>query len=883
MKNKKDKDIEKSKINEPKEKKVKKRIREKNKIPVLSIIIDVIMVGMIGVATLVLVFGLYIIITSPDFNKELLYSKESTVIYDKEGNELAKIGADNRTLVTYDDLSEVFVDALVATEDSRFFQHNGLDGARFIKATIGQLMGNSSAGGASTLSMQVAKNIYNGKESKGIGGIIRKFKDIYMAVFKIENSYTKEEIIEFYVNFQWFNKGNTNYASISGVEEACDYFFGKSVSDLNLAEASLLAGMFQNPYAYNPYKFPNAATKRREIVLKLVVRHGYITEEERKAAEAIPIKSLLSSHEEETASNIFQADIDFIVNDVKERTGHNPYSETMKIYSTIDPKIQEVLNKVELDEKKKLFPDDEIQEGIAITSMEDGSIVALSGGRNYVAKGLNRAVDIERMPGSSAKILFDYGPYIEFLDASTYTPLLDEETKYSNGTPIRNADRKYLGLMNMREALVRSRNIPALRAFQATAKNNREDIKNFVHSLGINYGDELYESAAIGGGFGVSPLQMSAAYAAFGRGGYYIEPYSFTKVELVETDETINYKYKQTKVMSEETAYMVTSMLVTAGDRGVGGKIQKDGVNIAAKTGTSTIDSKAAKLIGVPSSATQDAWNITFDPKYAIALWIGYDNTTSSYYLTSTKGGNIRRAVMQEVAPKVYTKKDGKFKKPSSVVRSEVEQGTFPPQKPSAYTPSDLIITELFKAGTEPNTVSNRFSKLNAPSNLTATKNNQTVTLTWSKIPTPDAISDAYLSEHFTTYYGDYNVKYYEDRKDYNAKHIGVLTYPVYLNSNGNLTQIGTVNDSSCSGGQCSFKYVAPSAGTYSFSVKSSYSIFKSNASNAITTTISVESVEPIVPIIPPVDDPVTPEIPETPEPTKPDDNIDIKPSENDF
>ena len=150
--------------------------------------------------------------------------------------------------------------------------------------------------------------------------------------------------------------------------------------------------------------------------------------------------------------------------------------------------------------------------------MTDGSIVALSGGRNYTAKGTNRSVDIKRQPGSTAKILFDYGPYIEHLSGTSYNMLLDEPTTYSNGTPIKNANNSYMGLITMRSALVNSRNIPALLTFQKVYKEDPKYISDFVHSLGIDYGKDLYESASIGGFDGVSPLQMSAAYAEFGRG-----------------------------------------------------------------------------------------------------------------------------------------------------------------------------------------------------------------------------------------------------------------------------------------------------------------------------------------------------------------------------
>ena len=177
--------------------KIKKKKETKTKDPnkktnVKSIVLSGLLICGIAVISIVLVFAIYIIITSPDFDRDKLYSKESTVLYYKDGTtEFARLGAEDRVLVTYDELPQVLVDAIVATEDSRFFQHKGMDVARFVKAAFGQLLGNSSAGGASTITMQLVKQVYTNSEDEGIEGIIRKFTDIYMAVFKVESNYTK--------------------------------------------------------------------------------------------------------------------------------------------------------------------------------------------------------------------------------------------------------------------------------------------------------------------------------------------------------------------------------------------------------------------------------------------------------------------------------------------------------------------------------------------------------------------------------------------------------------------------------------------------------------------------------------------------------------------
>ena len=776
-------------------------------------------------ATTVLIFGIYIIFTAPDFNKDELYKKEATVLYDTDGNEITRIGNENRVLVTYDDLPQSFIDALVATEDSRFFQHNGFDAARFLKASVGQALGQNNAGGASTLTMQIVKNTYTSNEASGIKGIIRKFTDIYMAVFKIEKTYTKEEIIEFYVNSQWLGKGNINYTGIYGVEQASQAYFGKSVRDLSLPESALLVGMFNNPTSYNPYNFPELAAKRQSVVLGLMLKHGYITKDERKAAEAIPVESLLVKADDNSYTNPYQAFIDYVIDNVTETTGNNPYFVPMAIKTTMDRSIQDVVNSVTDGEGGYKFVDDTVQMGMAITSTVDGSVVALSGGRNYAAKGLNRATDIRRQPGSTAKPIFDYGPYIEYENGSTKTYFFDEPYTYSSGGSVKNYDNQYKGMITMQDALVDSRNIPALQAFQAV---DNKKIAEFATNLGIDYGEGLYESCSIGGFDGVSPLQMSAAYAAFGRGGNYIAPYGYTEITYLENDKVEKYTYEKVEVMSPETAYMVTNILVAGGASGVGGSIHVSGTQVAAKGGTTTMDSSSRKALGLPDSVTPDHWNNTYTTDYSISLWYGYDKLSKGgSYVTSNGGTPARRGIMAAVANKIY-KKNATFKKPSGVISVTLEKETIPPLLPSDHTPDDMKMSALFKSGTEPTETSKRYATLDNPRNGSYTVNGNTIQISWDAINTPDAIEQNALATYFNEGYGKWANKYYQKRLAYNTSYIGSIGYEVYVKNNGNLTYIGYTNSNF-------YSYNGDGITEYEFVVKSAYSIFKDNRSGGLT------------------------------------------------
>ena len=286
---------------------------------ILMIILSLTIIGLVGVSA----FLVYVVKQAPDFKEEMLKSKEATIFYDSEGKEYAKVGLELRENIEYDQLSEVFIDALIATEDSRFFQHNGFDLMRFVKAAAGQALGQGDAGGGSTLTMQLSKNTLTNTEATGWEGIVRKFTDIYISIFQIERNYTKEQIIEFYAN----NHGLSG--TIYGVQEASRHFFNKDAKDLNLSEAAIIAGMYQAPTSYNPFNHPQAATKRRNTVLYLMERHGYITAEERKMAASIPIESLLT--DTSTATNAYQGYIDLVCKEVQERYGVDPYSTPMLV------------------------------------------------------------------------------------------------------------------------------------------------------------------------------------------------------------------------------------------------------------------------------------------------------------------------------------------------------------------------------------------------------------------------------------------------------------------------------------------------------------------------------------------------------------------------
>ena len=885
----------------------KQRYSKKKKKALKIILIIILAIGIIGLLG-VGAFLLYIVKNAPDFKEELLKEKESTVLYDSKGIEYAKLGLELRENIEYDQISESFIDALVATEDSRFFQHNGFDLMRFTKAAFGQVLGQGDAGGGSTLTMQVSKNTFTDTSSSGFKGIVRKFTDIYISIFQIERNYTKEQIIEFYVN------NHSLSGTIYGVQEASLYFFNKDAKDLTISEAALLVGMYQAPSSYNPFNHPQAATKRRNTVLYLMHKHGYITEEERKLAASIPVESLLTDTSKE--ANEYQGYIDLVCKEVKEKYGVDPYSTPMLIYTNMVRSKQDGVNKILNGKTSFKWKDNDIQAGIAVLDSTSGKVIAIGAGRNRTgAKSYSYATDINRQIGSTAKPLFDYGPGMEYNNWSTYTLFVDEPYTYSNGKKISNFDSKYEGTVTLRRALSNSRNIPALKAFQQV---DNKKIIDLVTSVGITpeiSNGSIHEAHAIGAFTGSNPLTMAGAYQIFSNGGYFYQPYAVSKIVFRNTGEVVEYSSPKVKIISDSTAYMIADVLKGVADGTVMSGL-KD--KVACKTGTTNVDSATKKAKKLPSSIVRDYWIDGFTYNTVISIWLGYDELNSKHYLNYNHDGWIRKSLLNQVAKVVFDHNNVDFTRPKSVVSSKVEKMSDPPKLPSASTPSDQIVTELFRRGTEPTEISTKYLTLDTPANLTVTNHKTYVTLNWSGVANLEYVEDGimgyyiyfedkklYFTEGTTftinnldSYYGKYSVRagYKDTESALSSATSYTLKEDVYklsLNGQSNVTYyVGEKIDSSLYNGNilsltCNDVNVINAshiditivnsqgvkvstisndkADTYTINYEVTYDSYTGKTSNKIT--IKEKEVphedppeEPVKPVDPPVD-PVEPEV----------------------
>ena len=803
-----------------KRKKTKKTVKK-----YISIAFNVFLIFVLVCILLGFTFIAYIAISAPDFNPSNLYRKESSIVYGSDNEVIAKLGSEIRDTITYDDMPQVLIDAIIATEDSRFYQHNGVDFARFLKASVGQLLGNSSAGGGSTITMQVSKNAYTDNIAVGLKGIIRKFTDVYLAIFKIEKNYTKEEILEYYVNIPFL--GSNSF----GVSEASHTYFNKDVSDLNLSEAALLAGIFQAPTAYNPYVHPDTAAERRAVVLRLMKRHGYITQEEEEMANSISVESLLST---KNYSNPYQNFIDVVLDEIYDKTGENPYNTPMKIYTTLDVDKQDHLNSI-INGETYTWVNDIVQVGIAVTDVETGAIIAISGGRNTVALGLNRATDLKNQPGSTAKPLFDYGPGVEYNNWSTYTPFIDEAWSYSNGIGIKNWDSSFYGFLTLKKSLGLSRNIPALKAFQNVSNSN---IYKFVTSLGVSVESTdgiLHEAHALGSFTGTNPLQMATAFAAFANGGYYIEPYTVNKIVYLDTNQTKEYKPTKTKVMADSTAYIVTKSLIWAVDSGLSGGARIYGREVAAKTGTTNFDDATIQNFGLSYGAVKDYWAVGYTPKISIGLWYGYDSIKDG---TNTLADNNRKdKVFNMVMRGMLDESPTTFTQPKSVSAIEVESGSIPAMLPSENTPSELITTEYFKTGTEPTMTSPRYQTLNNASNFTVTINKKIATLSWNTVDVPEYFTEEWANKYYKSGMGDFPTNYIKYQKNEFEK-LGVFGYDIYIvDSSGKEKFVKTVTNTNTT------VDVSAYTGDIKFIVKTAWSLEKISISKGSEYTISTSDV----------------------------------------
>ena len=602
----------------------------------------------------------------PDITQANLQDPLSSEIYDKNLNLIATVGAEKREYVSINDIPKNITETVLTTEDSRFQSHIGIDPIRLIKAVLVNIRSNSAQQGASTITQQVVKNSLLTSDKS----LQRKIQEVYLSL-KLENRYTKEDILEMYMNKIYYSDGQY------GIKTAARYFYNKELDELTLPQVALLTGIPQQPILYNPYDYPKQAKERRDTVLYALLSNDKITEDEYNNAVNTPITDgIVEKTKEERANQHtynpkYAAYIDQIAKELKENQNFenikDPLSMGLKIYTNLNPELQIYVQDM-LDNQSAPMRRHASQAAISVLDTKTGLVEAIGGGKNYKAGGYNYAVDARVQPGSSIKPLIDYAPGIEYYGWDSQTTFSDSPYQIA-GTNffIQNWDRLYHGTVPMSRALAWSYNIPAVRAFETVGY---ERAKHFAEKIGIPVSKDEPTTAIGGNVDGVSTLQMAGAFASFGNKGYYNKPSTIVKVFNANGKELPNMKEAPVKAMSEETAYLMTNVLkgvLTSNGTSPNGKVAN--FDMAGKSGSSTFDDSAFYNHGIDVvNSTKDSWMIGYTTDYTVSVWQGADMVDSAAKALSLEQAQTTQLIMADVMKKVADKKiPAAFEKPAGI------------------------------------------------------------------------------------------------------------------------------------------------------------------------------------------------------------------------
>ena len=574
-----------------------------------------------------LVFGYYAA-KAPTLSEKDLVATTSSKIYDNQNNLIADLGAEKRINVKTNEIPTDLVNAIVAIEDHRFFNHRGVDFIRIGGAFFSNLRGGRQGG--STLTQQLIKLTYFSTSSSD-QTLSRKIQEAWLAT-QLEQKATKQEILTYYINKVYMSNGNY------GMQTAARSYYAKDLKDLSLPQVALLAGMPQAPNQYDPYTNPEAALQRRNLVLKEMLDMKSITNEQYESAVNTPVTDGLQSL---TGSSNYPAYMDNylkeVIQQVEEETGYNVLTTGMDVYTNVDTAAQKRLWDIYNSDEYVNYPDNELQVASTIIDVTNGKVIAQLGSRHQssnVSFGTNQAVETNRDWGSSMKPISDYAPAIEYEEYNS-TGVTIPDTPYNfpgTNTQFYNWDRQYYGNISMVYALQQSRNVPAVRALE---KVGLKKAQKFLSSMGIDYPEMVYANAISSNTsdssnkYGASSEKMAAAYATFANGGTYYKPQYVNRV-VFSDGTTKNFETSGTRVMKEATAYMMTDMLKSVITAGIGYNANISGLYHAGKTGTSNYDDnelkKLTKDYNYSSIVTPDESFVGYTTQYSMAVWTGYTN-----------------------------------------------------------------------------------------------------------------------------------------------------------------------------------------------------------------------------------------------------------------
>ncbi len=620
---------------------------------VAKIVVTVLLVILTTTLLLACVFAFYVktcLTEDIDVSLSDYQLSESSIIYCEtsagEYKELATLhGSENRIWVDLEDIPDYLVKALVAIEDHRFYEHKGVDWYRTVGAMFTMLTGGDDSFGGSTITQQLIKNLTGNKEVT----VQRKLIEIFQAL-EFEKKYDKDEIIEWYLNAVYFGEG------CDGIYTAAQKYFGKEPSQLTLAESASIVGIVNLPTYYSPFYSEENNKERQETVLRRMYELGYISYDEYEQAKNEQLVFTRSDNEvadQEIYSYYVEAVIKDVTEDLMEQKGISQdtarqllYNGGYRVYSCLDPYIQECVDNVYLDVENFPKPyranDQQLQSAMVIMDPYTGEVVAMSGGVGEKTGNLvlNRATDALRAPGSSFKPLAVYAPAIELGLITPSTLVNDaprEEVEMSqNQWYPNNSDFKYRGIIDIATGVRLSLNTVAA---QVLDKLGLDASTNFLkNKLGVTSlvpDDYNYASLALGElTNGISVLEMAQAYCTFDNSGIFTEARTYSRVTDAAGNIVLDNQPKTHVAMKSSTATNITSLLFSAANYGTGSESIFSGQAIAGKTGT--------------SSYNWNRWFAGYTPYYVGVVWTGFDQP-EQMYVYGNPAAQVWRRVMQQV------------------------------------------------------------------------------------------------------------------------------------------------------------------------------------------------------------------------------------------
>lgn len=543
---------------------------------------------------------------------------QATEIYDAHGEMASKVTANRNEGTPISAIPDHMKNAVVAIEDHRFYDHNGIDVIGISRAFFRNLKAGGVVEGGSTITQQLTKNAILDSEKT----YNRKIKEAMLAR-QIEKEYSKDEILQMYLNTIYFGDGAW------GINRAAKKYFGKEVKELTIGESALLAGLIKAPSALNPYQHLEKAVKRRDVVLATMEKQGFITKAQ--AEEAKAEKVVLVDKSEDPFNGKYPYYVDAVLEEAINQYGFTQddlLTGGFRIYTELDPKMQGAVESTYQNDS--LFPpgnERPVQSGAVLIDAKSGGIRALAGGRGkHVFRGYNRATQLKAQPGSSIKPIASYAPALK--EGWKITDLVkDEKMKFGDYEP-NNYNGQFSGDIPMYEALKDSKNVPAVWLLNELGiEKGLESIKQF--GLPLDKEDRNLAVALGGLHTGVSPKNMAEAFSVFANRGERKDAHTIIRIEDAAGNVVAERKEQKTTVTTPEVADMMNTMLLGVVEHGTGKSAKIEGREIAGKTGSTQVD-----IPGI--DGVKDQWFVGYTPDYVGAVWVGYDKTDEKHYLTTT-------------------------------------------------------------------------------------------------------------------------------------------------------------------------------------------------------------------------------------------------------